>query len=83
MPEAWYNIMADMKNKLMPPLNPVTREPLNPSDLEPIFAKELIKQEMSTERWIEIPDEVRDLYRIYRPTPLVRAWLGKSIGYTS
>ena len=73
MPEAWYNIMADMKNKPMPPLNPVTREPLNPSDLEPIFAKELIKQEMSTERWIEIPDEVRDLYRIYRPTPLVRA----------
>ena len=73
MPEAWYNIMADMKNKPMPPLNPVTREPLNPSDLEPIFAKELIKQEMSTERWIEIPDEVRDLYRIYRPTALVRA----------
>lgn len=73
MPKAWYNIVADMKNKPLPPLNPVTKQPLNPSDLEPIFAKGLIEQELSTERWIEIPDEVRDLYRIYRPTPLVRA----------
>lgn len=73
MPTAWYNIMADMPNKPLPPLHPVTKQPLSPSDLEPIFAKELINQEMSAERWIEIPEEVRDLYRIYRPTPLVRA----------
>lgn len=73
MPKAWYNVVADMKTKPMPFLNPKTRELLTEEDLEPIFAKELIKQEFSTERWIEIPDEVRDLYRIYRPTPLVRA----------
>lgn len=73
MPKAWYNVVADMKTKPMPFLNPKTKELLTEEDLEPIFAKELIKQEFSTERWIEIPDEVRDLYRIYRPTPLVRA----------
>lgn len=73
MPREWYNIVADMHTKPMPPLHPVTKQPLAPADLEPIFAKELIKQEVSSERWIEIPEEVRDLYRIYRPTPLVRA----------
>ncbi len=73
MPTQWYNIVADMKNKPMPPLHPGTKQPLSPTDLEPIFAKELIKQEVSSERWIDIPEEVRDLYRIYRPTPLVRA----------
>ncbi|MDR3704614.1 MAG: TrpB-like pyridoxal phosphate-dependent enzyme [Paludibacteraceae bacterium] len=73
MPEAWYNIVADMPNKPLPPLHPGTKQPINPSELEAIFGKELVKQEISTERWIEIPDEVRDLYRIYRPTPLVRA----------
>ncbi len=73
IPQSWYNIVADMKNKPLPPLNPATKQPLSPSDLEPIFAKELIKQEVSEERWIEIPDEVRELYKIWRPTPLVRA----------
>lgn len=73
MPKAWYNVVADMKTKPMPFLNPKTKELLTEEDLEPIFAKELIKQEFSTDRWIEIPDEVRNLYRIYRPTPLVRA----------
>lgn len=73
IPQNWYNIVADMKNKPLPPLNPKTKQVLTPEDLEPIFAKELIKQEMSEERWIEIPDEVRDLYKIWRPTPLVRA----------
>lgn len=73
MPKAWYNVVADMKTKPMPFLNPKTKELLTEEDLEPIFAKELIKQEFSTDRWVEIPDEVRDLYRIYRPTPLVRA----------
>ncbi len=74
MPLRWYNIVADMKNKPLPPLNPVTKQPLNPVDLEPIFAKGLIEQEISQEPWIEIPDEVADLYKIYRPTPLVRAY---------
>lgn len=73
IPESWYNIVADMKNKPLPPLHPGTKQPLSPSDLEPIFAKELIKQEVSAERWIEIPDEVRELYKLWRPTPLVRA----------
>lgn len=55
IPEKWYNIVADMKNKPLPPLHPATKQPLSPSDLEPIFAKELIQQEVSQERWIEIP----------------------------
>lgn len=72
VPTSWYNVLADLP-PLMPMLNPATKEPLKPSDLEPIFAKGLIEQEFSTERWIEIPDEVQTLYRIYRPSPLVRA----------
>lgn len=81
MPTAWYNIAADMPNKTLPPLHPGTKQPLNPAELEAVFAKELIEQEISQERWIEIPDEVRDLYRIYRPTPLVRAsGLEKALG---
>ena len=73
IPTAWYNIVADMVNKPLPPLNPVTKQPLKPEDLESLFAKELINQELSQDRWIEIPDEVRELYKIWRPTPLVRA----------
>ena len=73
IPTSWYNIVADMVNKPLPPLHPGTKQPLNPQDLEPIFAKELIKQELTGERWVEIPDEVRELYKIWRPTPLVRA----------
>lgn len=73
MPTAWYNIVADMPTKPLPPLHPGTKQPLNPTDLEAVFAKELVAQEISQERWIEIPEEVRTLYKIYRPTPLVRA----------
>lgn len=73
IPQSWYNIVADMKNKPLPPLNPQTKQVLSPSDLEPIFAKELIKQELTQDRWVEIPEEVRELYKIWRPTPLVRA----------
>jgi tryptophan synthase beta chain len=73
IPTAWYNIVGDMVNKPLPPLNPATKQPLNPQDLEPIFVRSLIDQEMSQEKWIEIPDEVRELYKIWRPTPLVRA----------
>ncbi|MDD2621187.1 MAG: TrpB-like pyridoxal phosphate-dependent enzyme, partial [Syntrophomonadaceae bacterium] len=68
-----YNIQADMPNPLEPGLNPQTKQPLTPSDLEPIFARELIMQEVSKERYIEIPAEVRELYKKYRPSPLYRA----------
>ena len=72
IPKAWYNIQADLP-ELQPMLHPGTRQPVKPSDLEPLFAKGLIEQEFSKERWIEIPEEVRTLYKIYRPSPLVRA----------
>ena len=75
IPTAWYNVVADMKNKPLPPLHPGTKQPLTLEDLQPLFATELAKQEInSTDRWIEIPEEVRDLYKNYRPTPLVRAY---------
>jgi len=74
IPKDWYNILPDLPEPLPPPLNPVTREPIKPSDLEAIFAKELIRQEVSQDRWIPIPDEVREVYRLWRPTPLYRAY---------
>ncbi|MCW3132065.1 MAG: TrpB-like pyridoxal phosphate-dependent enzyme [Candidatus Methanospirare jalkutatii] len=73
IPKAWYNIQADLPSPLDPPLNPQTLEPLKPEELEAVFPKELIRQEISTERWIPIPEEVRDVYRLWRPTPLYRA----------
>jgi len=73
MPKEWYNIIPDLPEPLPVPLHPVTEEPVKPEDLEPIFPKALIKQEMSGERWIKIPEEVREVYRIWRPTPLIRA----------
>ncbi|MEN6350953.1 MAG: TrpB-like pyridoxal phosphate-dependent enzyme [Syntrophomonas sp.] len=73
LPKFWYNVQADMPNPLEPGLNPQTKQPLQPSDLEPIFARELIMQEVSQERFIEIPEEVRELYKKYRPSPLYRA----------
>ncbi|MDR2120153.1 MAG: TrpB-like pyridoxal phosphate-dependent enzyme [Tannerella sp.] len=75
IPEAWYNIVADMKNKPLPPLHPGTRQPACAEDFYPLFAEELVNQEMNqTDAWIEIPEEVRDLYKVWRPTPLVRAY---------
>ena len=75
IPTAWYNIMADMKNKPLPPLNPETKEPLKVDDLCHIFSRAASEQELNeTDRWIEIPEEVRELYKNYRPTPLVRAY---------
>lgn len=73
MPTKWYNILADMPNKPMPPLHPVTRQPIGPEDLAAVFPMELIKQEVSMERYIDIPDEVISLYHTYRPSPLFRA----------
>src|SRR5574340_154752 len=73
MPRAWYNLQADLPKPVPPPLHPGTKQPLGPADLQPIFARELSKQEVSGERWIDIPDEVRRVYAIWRPSPLVRA----------
>jgi tryptophan synthase beta chain len=74
IPTSWYNIQADLPELLPPPLDPSTGKPVNPALLERIFAKELVKQEVSTERYIKIPDEVLDAYlRLPRPTPLYRA----------
>ena len=73
MPKKWYNIQADLKNPVDPPLNPKTKKPIGPDDLKAIFPMELIKQEVSRERYISIPKEVREIYRIWRPSPLYRA----------
>lgn len=81
IPKRWYNVAADLPTPLDPPLNPGTGEPIDPSALEVIFPKELIRQEGSTERWIDIPEEVLDIYRLWRPTPLFRALkLEKALG---
>ena len=74
IPTAWYNIVPDMKNKPMPILNPATKAPLAPEDLFPLFAEEVSRQELNQkDSWIPIPDAVRDQYKKYRSTPLVRA----------
>ena len=74
MPKQWYNIVADMKNKPLPPLHPGTKKPVTLDDMTPLFPLELIKQEMTQERWIDIPEEVQDIYKIWRCTPLHRAY---------
>ncbi|MCZ2108507.1 MAG: TrpB-like pyridoxal phosphate-dependent enzyme [Dehalococcoidia bacterium] len=81
IPTHWYNIAADLKTPPAPPLHPGTHQPLGPADLAPLFPMELIKQEVSQERYIEIPDEVREIYKIWRPSPLIRAtFLEKALG---
>lgn len=82
IPKAWYNLRADMKNKPAPLLNPGTHQPLTAEELEPIFCKELVEQELDdTTPFIEIPQEIRDFYKMYRPAPLVRAYcLEKALG---
>ncbi len=74
MPTAWYNIVADMPNKPMPMLDPQTKQPVTFEAMSRIFGEELVRQELSTERYIEIPEEVQELYKIWRPTPVVRAY---------
>ena len=73
LPEQWYNIQADMPNKPLPPLHPGTKEPIGPDALAPLFPMELIMQEVSQEKWIPIPEEVREVYKMWRPTPMYRA----------
>jgi tryptophan synthase beta chain len=73
LPDHWYNILPDLPRPLRPYLHPVTREPLKPEDLASLLPQAVIEQEFTQERWVPIPDEVRDIYRMWRPTPLVRA----------
>ena len=74
LPRQWYNIMADMPTPMEPPLHPGTGQPVGPDDLAPIFPMPLILQEVSQERFIDIPEEVLEKYLIWRPTPLYRAF---------
>ena len=74
LPREWYNVLPDLPDELPPPLHPATGKPLTPDDLLPIFPMALIEQEVSGERWIEIPEEVISAYKLWRPTPLVRAF---------
>jgi len=81
IPQQWYNVQADLPKPLEPPLNPGTNQPIKPEDLYPIFPKSLVAQEMSQERWIDIPNEVLEIYRLWRPSPLCRARrLEKALG---
>lgn len=74
IPKYWYNILPDLPKQLPPPINPLTKEPVKPNELEVIFPKELIRQEISSDRWIAIPEEIREIYKLWRPTPLYRAY---------
>ncbi len=82
MPKAWYNLRADMKNKPAPLLNPGTHKPMTKEELQPVFCDELIDQELdNTTKYFPIPEEIRDFYQMYRPSPLVRAYfLEKKLG---
>ncbi len=73
LPKKWYNLGADLAKPLPPPLHPATREPITPDLLEPMFPAPLIEQEVTTEKYVPIPDEILDVYRLWRPTPLFRA----------
>jgi tryptophan synthase beta chain len=83
IPSAWYNILPDLPGEPMPPLHPATMQPVGPQDLAAIFPEALIMQEVSPERWIDVPGPVMDVYRLWRPTPLYRArrW-EKALGLT-
>jgi tryptophan synthase beta chain len=84
IPTHWYNIVPDLPTAPPPPLHPGTKEPLQPADLAPLFPMALIAQEVSNERWIEIPAPVRDLYKLWRPSPLARARrLEQALGTTA
>ena len=72
IPRQWYNLVADLHVKPPPPLHPRTFQPVTPDDLSPLLPDELIKQEASLDRFIDIPDEVLDIYQLWRPTPLMR-----------
>lgn len=84
IPTRWYNIQADLPRPLPPVLHPGTKQPVGPEDLAPLFPMEIINQEVSRERFIDIPEEVREIYKLWRPTPLLRALrLEKALGTTA
>jgi len=81
LPTRWYNVIPDLPEPPPPPLHPGTREPVGPDDLAPLFPQALIAQEVTTERYVDIPEEVLDVYRLWRPSPLFRARrLEKALG---
>jgi tryptophan synthase beta chain len=73
LPTHWYNLLADLPEPLPPPLHPATREPIGPEALLALFPEELVRQEVTSEQLVEIPDAVREVYALWRPTPLLRA----------
>jgi len=73
LPRQWYNILADLPKPLPPVIHPATKQPVSPEDLLPIFPEPLVEQEVSPQRWIDIPEPVLDIYALWRPTPLQRA----------
>ena len=74
LPKYWYNVLPDLPEKLPPPLNPITKKPIGVKDLEVLFPKEMTRQEFSMDRWLPIPSELREVYLLWRPTPLIRAY---------
>ena len=75
MPKTWYNVRADMKEKPAPLVNPATMKPVTEADLAPVFCEDLVKQELDDDtRFVEIPAEIKEFYKMYRPSPLVRAY---------
>lgn len=76
IPKQWYNLIADLPIKPPPPLHPKTHQPIKPEDLAPLFPDELIRQEVTSDRFIDIPDEVLEVYKLWRPTPLIRFEFG-------
>ena len=82
MPKTWYNVRADMKEKPAPLVNPATMKPVTEADLAPVFCEDLVKQELDDDtRFVEIPAEIKEFYKMYRPSPLVRAYcLEKKLG---
>ena len=73
IPKKWYNVQADLPSPLDPPLHPATQKPVGPEDLSAIFPMELIRQEVTTDRYVDMPEDVRDVLRLWRPSPLYRA----------
>ncbi|MGH9075491.1 MAG: TrpB-like pyridoxal phosphate-dependent enzyme, partial [Acidimicrobiales bacterium] len=73
LPTRWYNVVPDLPSPPPPPLHPATRQPVGPDDLAPLFPMDLIAQEVSEDSYVDIPEEVLDVYRLWRPTPLYRA----------
>lgn len=73
IPRQWYNLLADLPEPLPPPLHPGTKQPVTLEDMTAIFPENIVRQEMCPDRWVDIPDEVRDIYALWRPTPLIRA----------